>query len=104
MTKDQAARLFTRVQALATAETSLSDKDVDILGKLLGSEPMMKALAIMYSQINAAPMALLKANLEDVQQRADAIRLQGQVFGTVHAIEGLFALATVEEPEEEETE
>lgn len=102
MTKDAAERVYKKVQALSLAGVSLSDKDVDVLGKILGSEPMLKALAVLYSQANAAPSDLLRMNLDDPQQRHDATLLQGAIAGLVNGIEALFALATDKSPEDED--
>lgn len=95
MTKEQAEKLFEKIQMLGrSGQVSLNEKETDVLGRVLNSDPMVKGLAILYSEANAAPTAFITANLEDPVQRQQATQLQGKIAGVIGAIQHLLTLAT----------
>lgn len=103
MTPDLAASVFERVQQFAALNVELTDKDKEVLGRLVNSEPVLKGLAqVVRMGLNGAGDFFKSANVLDPAQQMQVLRLQGSVDGTLLAVQNLINLAIVEEDEEED--
>lgn len=92
MTAEQAESLWNRITTATDFE--LSDKEKEVLDQVLRSEPMAKAMSIVYAHANAMPSQFIGMDLLDQKQLGLAIRGQGTIQGMVTALETLLKLAT----------
>ena len=98
LNEEQKARIWRMIQ-LDTMD-SMSQKDVEVLCNIIHSEPMLKALALLYKNAQEVPMQFLQLNLGDDSQRAVASELQGRAKGIISTIDSLLDIITL--PEEED--
>ena len=102
MTKEQAERLKAKIEMLADAGVEMTEKEADVLGRVLNSDPMVKALAIIVHDAMGVRDRLVYADLGTPAGINEAARMQGLVLGAQHTIAALLNLSTEDEKDEED--
>jgi hypothetical protein len=95
------AAYFHRIES-PTELRPLTDKEAELLGRLLNSEPLIRALTVIYWQSRQIPMEFANMDLLDPKGAREATLAQGQMVGIRNTIEALLQLTEVPGDEEEE--
>lgn len=80
----------------------LTEKEAELLGRLLNTEPAIRALTIIHWKALQIPRELMNLNFADPQQASIATKAQGQIIGIQNAI--LELLELTETPSDESGE
>jgi hypothetical protein len=102
---DQKQRENLTQKVAAFSQDVLTDKDKDVLARIITTEPMLKALGQIYGFATNSYLQFGGVDLSNESERHKASALQGHIQGYFGAIDLLFQLITLpEEIEDDEPE
>ena len=97
ISQEHKTRLWEQVQT--AGPIVLTEKDQDLLAKMISSEPMVKALSAIWYDVVLQPSQFMGLDLSEPGQVVEGAKIQGRAQGMLNAIELLFNLITL--PEED---